>query len=95
MSFSLSTQSSSGYFQSFNPELPAGDQLGIFALTGGALGIPGRTVQGENKRTGLTLQLRRNSGYTQLGPLGDRSFAYKIKVALDPFVIEIRDLSDL
>ena len=49
-------------FQSFNPELPAGDQLGIFALAGGALGVPGGAVQGENERTCLALQLGRDSG---------------------------------
>jgi len=41
------------------------------------------------------LQLGRDPGNTQLGAFGEKSFADEVKIALDPFIIEVADFSDL
>jgi hypothetical protein len=69
--------------------------MGFFALAGGALGIPGGFIQGENKRTAVALHAGGNAGDAQLCSLGDRSLAHEIKVPLNPFVVEVADFSDL
>jgi hypothetical protein len=69
--------------------------VGFFALAGGALGIPGGFIQGKNKGTPVALHPGGNAGDAQLRSFGDRSLTHEIKVPLNPFVVEIADLSDL
>jgi hypothetical protein len=69
--------------------------MGFFALAGGALGIPGGFIQGKNKGTPVALHPGGNAGDAQPRSLGDRSLAHEIKVPLNPFVVEVADLSDL
>jgi len=83
------------HFQGFHSELPAGDELSFFALAGGALGVPGGFIQRKNKGTPVALHPGGKAGDAQLRSLGDRPLAHEIKVPLDPFVVEVADLSDL
>ena len=67
----------------------------FFALARGALGIPGGLIQRKDEGALLTLHPGGNAGDAQFRSFGDRSFAYKVKVSLHPFIVEVTDFADL
>jgi hypothetical protein len=67
----------------------------FFALAGGALGIPGGSIQRKDEGALVTLHPGGNARDTQSRSFGDRCLAHKVKVSLDPFIVEVTDFTDL
>jgi hypothetical protein len=67
----------------------------FFALAGGALGIPGGWIQRKDEGALITLHPGGNARDAQPRSFGDRSLGHKVKVSLDPFIVEVADLTDL
>jgi hypothetical protein len=82
-------------FQRLNPELPAGNELTFFALARWALRLPGRFIQGKDEGAPVALQPGGDAGDMQPRSRRDRFLAHEVKVSLDPFIVEVADLSDL
>jgi len=67
----------------------------FLALAGGALGIPGGLIQRKDEGALLTLHSGGNPREAQFRSFGDRSLGHKVKVSLDPFIVEVADFADL
>jgi hypothetical protein len=69
--------------------------MAFFALAGGALGIPGGSIQRKDEGALLTLHPGGNTRDPQFRSFGDRSLGHKVKVSLDPFIVEVADFTHL
>jgi len=67
----------------------------FFTLAGRALGLPGGPIQRKNEGALFTLHPGGNARDAQFCSFGNRSLTHKVKVSLDPFIVEVADFADL